>query len=271
MAESTEHAQVASREPPAPTAPIPLSAAMSFNVLVLVWSLPGLLHALQRLVFDGAHISPVRIFIFCIPLWWPWIPATRLALWLADRLPVSEDVEPAMDDGSRPWVQPGPKTWVVHIVSALALSALHMVLLLLWTKVISPFGPIPLSMNTFLRSLAEPVFMVSLSSYLLILCAHYVASLANRLHERNLQEARLLGRLSEAEIRSLRMQLRPEALAENLNKISDQVRSGEYDAAESAIGQLARNLRETLRHGDNLPEVWSNPDLERRSRNRARP
>ena len=244
------------------------------KLLLLIWSLPGLMHALQGWVFETAAVSPLHIFLFYVPWWWPWIAATPLVLGLAEKLPISDDLEPlpAADEPDHPpMVEPGPKTWCLHALAALLFAALHIWLLLLWGRLFPAFNRPEINTESFLRSLAQPVFMVSLSSYLLILCAHYIAGLAARLHQRNLQENRLLGRLAEAEIRSLRMQLRPEALAESFEAISKQALNGELDAAESAISQLARDLRETLRHGDNLPEVWSNPDLERKSRLRRPP
>lgn len=263
-------------DPPTPdsgTAPR-LSSADRHRFLWLIWSLPGLLHAFQGWIFEGSYVSPLHILVFCLPLWWPWIPATYLVFRLAERLPLSDELEPLPrpdELDSPPPPEPGPKSWLAHLSAALALSAGHLWLIQVWSRLFSPFERAPLTRETYLQGLTGPIFMVCLSSYLLILCGHYIMSLAQRLHERNLQEARLLGRLAEAEIRSLRMQLRPEALAESLESISAQVRDGELDTAESAIGRLARDLRETLRHGDNLPEVWSNPDLERRSRRRARP
>ena len=244
------------------------------KLLFLIWSLPGLMHALQGWVFETATASPVQIFLFYVPWWWPWIAATPVVLGLADKLPISDDLEtlPAADETDRPpVVEPGPKTWCLHALLAIFMAAVHMWLLLMWGSLFPVFSRPEVDTESFLRSLLQPVFMVSLSSYLLILCAHYIAGLAARLHQRNLQENRLLGRLAEAEIRSLRMQLQPEALAESFEAISNQVQNGEFDTAESAINRLARDLRETLRHGDNLPEVWSNPDFERRSRRRHRP
>lgn len=222
---------------------------MRRRVLWVAWTLPGLLHAMQAWALaDG--LAPWRIAVFCLPLWWPWIPATGWVLRLAERFPL--------------WA-PGAwratiKTCGPHLAAAVTLACGHIALYRLWYGLwISNDGfPSPLDLVT------QPIFMESLSTYLLILCSRHIAGLSRRLHERELQETRILGRLAEAEIRALRMQLQPEALAASLEDLSRLVAAGDLEAAEPAIDKLAGDLRETLRHGDNLPEVWSNPDFERK-------
>jgi len=220
--------------------------------LILLWSVPGLLHGLQAWLFAPDSTAAWRILLHSIPLWWPWVPLTPCVLWLAQRL--------QLFDRPKIWA------WVAHLAAAVAATALHAAVLLTWSHALAPSASPPWSWTGYAALLTEPIVAVSLSSYLLIICGHRVLTLAHALHERKLQEVRLLGRLAEAEIRSLRMQLKPERLAESFEAISDQIRGKEFDDAERAIGQLAGELRETLRHGDDLPEVWSSPNLERGSR-----
>lgn len=217
--------------------------------LMLLWSVPGLLHALQAWLLAPDASATWRILLHSIPLWWPWVPLTPCVLWLAQRLPLF--------DRPKLWA------WIAHLAAACAAAGLHAAVLLAWSHALAPFERPPWSWAGYFALLAEPIVAVSLSSYLLIFCGHRALTLAHALHERNLQEIRLLGRLAEAEMRSLRMQLQPDRLAESFQAISDQIRRQKFDDAERAIGQLAGELREILRHGDNLPEVWSSPNLER--------
>lgn len=232
----------------------PLSAIVvtpRWRDLFLLWSVPGLLHGLQAWLFSTDSSEAWRVLLHSIPLWWPWVPLTPCVVWLARRLPLF--------DRPKPWA------WMAHLAAAFAAAGLHAAAMLVWSHVLAPPGGLPWSWTGYVTLLTEPIVAVSLSSYLLIYCGHRALTLAQALHERNLQEVRLLGRLAEAEIRSLRMQLQPERLADSFQAISDQIRGQQFDEAERAIGNLADELRETLRHGDNLPEVWSSPNLERGS------
>ena len=220
-----------------------------WRYLLLLWSVPGLLHGLQAWFFAPDAGTAWRVLFFSIPLWWIWVLFTPGVLWLIRRLPLFD--------------QPTVKAGLAHLAAAIAATGLHAAVLLTWSHALAPPPKPPWSWAGYFALLVEPIVAVSLSSYLLILCGHRVLTLTQALHERNLQEVRLLGRLAEAEMRSLRMQLRPERLEKSFQAISDQIQKQEFDEAERAIGQLAGDLRETLRHGDNLPEVWSSPNLEK--------
>ena len=224
--------------------------------LWLVWTLPGVLQAAQTWLFHD-HGLTLRLLAFSLPVWWPWIPATPWVLRLTERVPVT--------DGGR--THPGHA--LMHLGMSVVLAALHMVFFLGWLRLWSPFhqgqGTETL-WHDFVFVLTQPVFMASLATYWLVACSQLIVGFSGRLHERDMQETRILGRLAEAEERSLRMQMQPESLARSLEELSATVRRGELEDAEAAIDELAGKLRETLRHGDNLPEVWSNPDYDRKSR-----
>lgn len=221
--------------------------------LWLVWTLPGLLQAVQTWLLHD-HGLTWRLLVFCLPLWWPWVAATPWVLRLTESLPISGDGSSRLTHA------------LSHFGAALLLTAVHIFLYVLWLRFWSPFHQGSDLLGDVLQMLLQPIAMASFTTYLLIACSQLVVGVSGRLHERELQETRILGRLAEAEERSLRMQMQPEALAQSLEDLSATVARGELEEAETAIDELAERLRETLRHGDNLPEVWSNPDYERQSR-----
>ena len=222
------------------------------RALWIVWTLPGVLHALQAWLFLGYPLS-LRLLIFNIPLWWPWIPATYWVLKAARRLPMTPDGPPRFP------------ILLFHLGAAFFSALAHMIFYLIWQRLWRP-ETAESWLGDYVILLLQPIFMASVFTYLLIAGSQLIAGAAGRLHDKELQENRIMGRLAEAEIRSLRMQLQPESLAQSLEDLSETVSAGHLEEAEEAIDELAGNLRETLRHGDNLPEVWSNPDFEKKNR-----
>jgi sensor histidine kinase YesM len=89
--------------------------------------------------------------------------------------------------------------------------------------------------------------------YLLFVVGLYAADRLRAARERELEAAQLTGRLLEAQLRNLRMQLEPHFLFNSLNTVSSTMYD-DPEAADEMIGHLSELLRASLQSGG-LQEV----------------
>ncbi len=97
-------------------------------------------------------------------------------------------------------------------------------------------------------------FHVNVVAYGLIVAATWALLALTRARERDRREAALQTDLAEAELRALRMQVRPHFLFNALHAIGATVRRGDRDQAVTMLGQLGDLLRSSL-ESDGASEV----------------
>lgn len=150
---------------------------------------------------------------------WLWIPQTMLALWLADRFPISRDT----------W-----RRWLpLHILGALAIvvaRALVVVWTNPWMEWYSALPPFP---SVLVTSFANNFFL-----FCLIIGVGHAPVYARRYRERDEQLAR-------AELHHLKTQLHPHFLFNALNTVSAYVRT-DPEVATRMIARLSDLLRHAL-------------------------
>jgi signal transduction histidine kinase len=175
-----------------------------------------------------------RLLLWQVPSWGAWGLLAPAVLWLAAAVP---------PDRRGRWL-------AVHVPAALAASALHGTvsgLLAAWAQ---PWGPhkveplLPLITGRIRASLH-----FELLTYFVILGAAYAVDYRRRFRDRELRTAQLEGRLAEARLESLRLQLQPHFLFNALHTVAGLVRQGENAAAVEMLARLSGLLRATLDGG----------------------
>ncbi len=180
--------------------------------------------------------------------YWAWGAAVPLVLRLARSHPLDTQWKKGLG---------------VHVLASLVLTTAQIaVAALILRSVWMVWYP-----NMPVRPLADTVggamrinFHSSYPTYWVILFAYLTFDYAAKYRDRALHAARLEGRLSEARLEALRMQLNPHFLFNTLNSISSLMYS-DVDAADAMMTRLSELLRLTL-HGDGKPETSLRQELE---------
>ena len=199
--------------------------------LLLGWSMPGVLSALQVWLLTMERPDPLAAYLSQIPPWWLWAAATPALGRLADRRPLL---------GPR-----GLRNLPWHVAAYLAMVIGHAMIVLLLARLVgSSLGKYPFFVGWWVVSL-KMVFVVALA-YAAVIALHHVLGLRRA-------SAELEVRLARAQLDALRLQIRPHFLFNTLNTIAMQVRTGEHAAAVEMLSELGGLLRETI--DDASPEV----------------
>lgn len=210
-------------------------AAPSWWIVIAAWTVPAILATFETVMFSRLAARPIevwRAFLSQAPGWYVWAAFTPLIATLATRFPLSRPVR--------------ARAIAVHVGAYLlvALSASAV-----WAAVAVRMRP---SSWNFLESLRN-WFIAGLPFTVLVYAAvvgilYSVVDRA-RLRVRERDAARLAQLLSEAQLATLRMQLRPHFLFNSLNAIMALVRDGENARAVHALALLGDMLRATVRRG----------------------
>jgi len=199
-------------------------------VLLVGWSVPGVLSALQLWLLTLDHPDPSAAYLSQIPPWWLWALATPALARLSDRRPL-------LGHGLRnlPW----------HIAACVAMGVGHaLIVLVLWRLAGTPLRDLPFLVAWRIVSL-KMIFIVALA-YAAVIALHHVFGLRRAGAELEIQLAR-------AQLDALRLQIRPHFLFNTLNTIAMQVRTGAHAGAVEMLSTLGGLLRETI--DDSAPEV----------------
>jgi signal transduction histidine kinase len=202
-------------------------------VVIAAWAVPALLTTFETMMFsrsEGGPISLWRALVGGASGWSVWAACTPLIARLARRFPLTRD--------SR-W-RPVAAHVGAFLVVDFAASAVW-ALAATWVRPVrftTAFG------NWFIAALPFAVLV-----YAAVVSVFYSLSDRARLRDRERDAARLAQQLSEAQLASLRMQLRPHFLFNSLNAIMALVRDGESSRAIEALALLGDMLRVTLRQG----------------------
>ncbi len=169
---------------------------------------------------------------YWLPDYYLWAALAPLILWLGRRFPIER----------RGWA----RHLALHVAAA---TVLLQVELLVSCAVISVIASIPERYDGFwdyYRTVARGYFLWGLIIYLLILAAGQAYQNARRLRAQEVEAADLRGRVVEAQLRALKMQLHPHFLFNTLNSIGALVRTGERERALGMLAGLGDLLRYSL-------------------------
>jgi two-component system LytT family sensor kinase len=208
-----------------------LPSARRFLVLLLLWSIPGLVVWLQARVW----VPETRSWTWFLWYWSSWgvcaffIPPLA---WVIRRMTLPRD---------GPW-----RMGAVHVIGC----GLFIVLQEAWLAGLSRFiGPATfrtMPVGAVFTALVSKSFFLDSLTYVMSVGVLLALDLRRRLRVQELTGARLEAELARAELDALRVQLHPHFLFNTLNAISMLVRKGENDTAVRMIAGLSDLLRLAL-------------------------
>lgn len=203
------------------------------TVLGLFETVRGLLVAAYR----GLDYSWQEAVIGNMPWWYIWALATPLILHLAHRF--------RLDRGS--W-----RTGVLpHAVASLALSLGHLLVFSVIVYYSVSRGVLYQSLADQLAILIGQYLVSDVITYWAILGSYYAVVYSRRLRTEELESARLEGRITEARLEALRLELNPHFLFNSLNAVSALIQEGQPEGAVRMLARLGDLFRQTLdRKGD---------------------
>ena len=171
-----------------------------------------------------------RAFLTQAPGWYVWATFTPLIAWLGQRFPLARPVR----------ARSVAAHFAAYLLVAVAGSAA-------WAAVGQWLRPSRSGYLVSLRGWFLSGLPFTVLTYAAVLGISSAIAHRARLRARETDAARLAQQLAEAQLASLRMQLRPHFLFNSLNAIMALVRGAENDRALTALGLLGDALRATLR------------------------
>ena len=227
--------------PSDPTAPADGAVPVSAWVIIAAWTVPALLTTLETMMFSRSEGRPIalwRAFIGGAVGWYVWAACTPFIAGLARRFPLRLALHFPL---SR------PIRWRAIAIHVGAFLLVHAAASVVWATAATWVRPVRFAValgNWFIAALPFAVAV-----YAAIVSIFYSLVDRAQLRVRERDAARLAQQLSEAQLASLRMQLRPHFLFNSLNAIMALVRDGERERAIDALELLGDMLRVTLRTG----------------------
>jgi len=224
-----------------PAVPVDAAQPVSVWLVIAAWTVPALLTTFETMMFsrsEGRPISLWRAFIGGASGWYVWAACTPLIARLARRFPLRLALYKPV---SR------PTRWRFVAIHVGAFVLVHLAASVVWATAATWVRPVRFAValgNWFIAALPFAVLV-----YAAVVSIFYSLVDRAQLRVRERDAARLAQQLSEAQLASLRMQLRPHFLFNSLNAIMALVRDGEGARAIDALELLGDMLRVTLRTG----------------------
>jgi two-component system, LytTR family, sensor kinase len=201
-----------------------------------VWLVPGFLTASQTYLLSAAikgdGVSLCQALIAKIPPWQVWALATPLIVYLRRRYPI----------GCTPlW-----RVFSMHLALAAAIAVADVSMIHLFGS----YAGLQYYLDGTLVDMLPAMLIKSAFLEIFIYCSVIAVSLGLEYHgryrEAALRQSQLEGKLVEAHLDALKMQLRPHFLFNTLNSISTLTRKGDTGGAVKMIDGLADLLRRSL-------------------------
>ena len=212
-----------------PRAPWPYTRAAV--VVAALWAVPAVIALGQISIEQTLAGEPVawRLALWTtLPNWLLWALLTPPVVWLAARVGPQEPV----------W-----QIVTAHVAGAAVALGVHAA----GNVAAFRFAGLPSdwTLATFETHYALR-FPVNVVAYGLIVASTWVALAMARARERERRQAVLEADLAQAELRALKMQVRPHFLFNALHAVGATVRKGEADQAVTMLGQLGDLLRSSF-------------------------
>jgi len=207
-------------------------------IILLTATALGFLFAGQ-IYFSAAaldrKISWWQAFYWSFGDWYEWALMSPLVFWVCRRFPFE-----------RPqWRQSLP----MHLLTGLVLSGVHAAMCAALAVLQGWYTAKPMAFGHALQSLLANRTHYNLAVYGLIVCAWHAWDYYRKFCERDAQASELAGRLAQAQLQALRMQLNPHFLFNTLNAISSLMLT-DVISANRMISRLGELLRLTLEKSD---------------------
>ncbi|MCE9669642.1 histidine kinase [Myxococcus stipitatus] len=230
--------------------PLVRPALLRMVVLLLLFSVPGLLAAFQAWFYALAKdpASPLsRPLLANVPPWWYWALATPIILALGRRFRLERD------------------TWTralrVHIPASIGLVLPHLLLIVLVMRVTNEKWFVDNSLGFILPLMLAKYGVTDLIIYGGILSVGYAVEYHRRYVEGALTQSQLETRLAHAQLDTLRAQLHPHFLFNTLNAISVLVRKQDTAGSIRMLTGVSELLRMAL-HTTDRQQVPLHEDLD---------
>jgi two-component system, LytTR family, sensor kinase len=205
--------------------------ALRLLLLLLAWSVPGLISASQLRLVANPDVSFARAILWHVPPWWVWAAATPVICELGRRFP--------LDGGHLPRRVP------VHLAASLAIGAAQVAGFILLGRLAGQPG-FEHPFVTLWWKLGIKNLLLALVLYGGVLGAWHATEYRRRFRERALVAVRLEAQLVQAQLDALKMQLHPHFLFNALHTVAVLVRKQDSRGAVKTITALAELLRVAL-------------------------
>ncbi len=207
-----------------------------FFVGLAIWSLLGFFDANQTyflMLNQGMHHSWLRIAVWAMTSWNFWAIMTPFIFWLERVFPL--DRAPV-------------KSLLLHVSSAIASSATHVLLIVSLGRAIRPFDDMTKNTSFADNYINACIGMVpfGLFVYGAVIATAYALDFRQQFRERQIRTAQLESLLTQARLRSITSQLRPHFLFNTLNGIMALIRTNDNEAAGRMLVGLSNMLRSSL-------------------------
>jgi len=225
-----------------PAVPVDAVQPVSVWLVIAAWTVPALLTTFETMMFsrsEGRPISLWRAFLGGASGWYVWAACTPLIARLARRFPLRLALYKPV---SR------PTRWRFIAIHVGAFVLVHLAASVVWATAATWVRPVRFAValgNWFIAALPFAVLV-----YAAVVSIFYSLVDRAQLRVRERDAARLAQQLSEAQLASLRMQLRPHFLFNSLNAIMALVRDHDTGRAIHALSLLSDVLRATVNAGD---------------------
>ena len=214
-------------------APVAEPAALVAPWLVVAaWTVPALLATFETVMFSRIAGHPIelwRAFLSEAPGWYVWCAFTPIIARVARRAPLA------------------PLHWRAPLLHAASCLVVAFVAAAVWAMAGLWLRPGATGFVSSLRNWFVSGLPFTVLVYAAVVGIVYSFTDRARLRVRERDAARLAQQLTEAQLASLRMQLRPHFLFNSLNAIMALVRDGENERAVAALALIGDMLRATLR------------------------
>jgi two-component sensor histidine kinase len=220
-------------------APLPgprreMSVGTTCWVVFVIATFLGLFFAAQ-MYFSAAslghQVSWGQAFYWSFGDWYEWALLSPVIFWLCQHLRFER----------RGWL----RRLAGHVFCGLLLAVVHAALCALMAVFQGHVTGKPVTFGSSLHGLLANRTHYNLAVYAVIVCAWHAWDYYRKFREREAQAAQLAGRLAQAQLQALRMQLNPHFLFNTLNAVSSLMLK-DVPAANKMISRLGELLRLTL-------------------------
>ena len=211
------------------------TSVLSPWLVIAAWTVPALLSTFETVTFARLAGRPIELWRAVAseaPGWYAWAAFTPLIAWVGTRAPLVRPVR--------------ARNVLAHVATFLVVSLTASAV---WAVVALWLRPGGSGFSVALRNWFFSGLPFTVVVYAAVVGIVYSLIDRARLRVRERDAARLAQQLSEAQLASLRMQLRPHFLFNSLNAIMALVRDAENSRAVAALGLLSDMLRTTLEAG----------------------